>query len=380
MLIKHLALEDFRLIDRAAFELESGANVLIGGNAQGKTTILEAISYLSTGRSFRTSKDREILRFHGKDAETVMFSAVECDFVSRDVRHSLRGAITRDSKSFWADDKALPRLGDLWGLLNVVIFLPTDVELVKGGPAGRRGLMSSMLARASRADLQSMQAYAAALRQRNALLKQPRMPGAMHFEAYETQMADHGARIMMARERLIRTLSPMAQGYVRSLAEGTDLFEIDHESGCPHSRLSDDETRQEVNQLADWLRFQWNRDRDRDRERGSTVQGPHRADMALVLNGKDARSYASQGQARTIVLALRLAEMELLQSLTGERPVLLIDDVMGELDLLRARRFIHILAESGMQALVTATDATQLEQELPIRARFRVEGGEVERI
>lgn len=384
MKITHLALENFRLVKHASIELAGGANVFIGENAQGKTTLLEAVSYLSSGRSFRTSTDRDCIRHARGDEHPPEFAAADCEYRTDTGFHRIRGAIEKNAKSFWIDEKSLPRLGDLWGMLNTVVFIPSDTDLVRAGPAGRRALLGSLLARSSRTDLQTMQRYAAALRQRNALLKQHGNPGETHFEAYETQMAEHGARMLASRQRLMKNLRPIAQHYVQLLSREKDHFEILHETGCPHLNVMEEDAYEEnpkaFGTLVESLQFQWARDRSRDRDRGRTEHGPHRGDMALILNGRDARSFSSQGQARTIVLAMKLAEVELLKKLSGEPSVLLLDDVMGELDQSRARTFINLVAKGGNQTLLTATDATVLEKELPINARFTVRSGVVERI
>lgn len=375
-------MQNFRLVQDESIALEPGVNLFTGANAQGKTSVLEAVTYLSTGRSFRTARDKECIYSNRQDEAA--FAAIECSFFSFNTHRRLRGAITPANKSFWADGKVVSKLGNLWGMLNTVLFLPTDTELVRGSPAGRRSLLSSLLARASQFDLQTMQNYAAALRERNALLRRTHKVPNAEFDVFETQMAEYGARMMAARQRLVRNLGVTANRFVRELSGSEQQFEARHENGCPKINvLPDDEYEEHPDawkKLIEELRFMWYRMRPREQERGHTDAGPHRADIALILNGRDARQFASQGEARTIVLALRLAEMELLASLCGEAPVLLLDDIMGELDQERARRFIHLIGKSGMQALITATDATILEAELPIQGRFEVASGAIRKV
>ncbi len=385
MHLTRLKLEHFRLVEEAEFDLSPGANLFVGENAQGKTTLLEAVHLLSTGRSFRTSREREIIP-RREDAEEktdriVKFAAAECDFTARTGSHTLRAAVTSTGKSFWIDGNGLRKVGDLWGTLNTVVFVPSDLELVQAGPAGRRALMGSMLARTSRTDLEAMQDYALALRERNALLRAQRPVPSIEFESFEEQMARHGARIMISRQTLVSAMAPIAQEQIRQLTGGADRFRMDHETGWPidigikPEHLVEDAAAEQ--KLLDRLRYFWARDREGDKRRGSTDSGPHKADMSLVLNGQDARQYASQGQARTIVLALRLAEMQLLETMCGEPPVLLLDDVLGELDANRTRLFMQLLSRREMQTLLTATDATRIESELPVGARFKVRAGKV---
>lgn len=381
MWIERLALENFRLFARADLCLRPGVNLFTGRNAQGKTTVLEAAAYLSAGRSFRTAKDREAIR-HGVRVGSPggKISAVEARFHRSGASHTVRMAITEHGKSIFVNGKSVRKLGELWGLLNTVIFIPGDLRLAQGGPAERRSLMDTLLARTSAADLRTMQDYSLAVRERNALLRDGVPADSSQYEAYEDQMALHGARLALARGRLIAILAPEAQRCLEALSGGGDSLQVDHESGFSKASGIPEQiagAAEDAAPAAEAMRRYWAEHRRGDWERGYTHAGPHRADIALILNGKDARAYASQGQCRSLVLALRLAELALLRKLTGEPPVLLMDDVMGELDKFRSRQFIRMLSEESMQTLLTATDAAQAEAELPIAARFQVEDGTI---
>ncbi len=379
MLIEHLALENFRRITKAELTLAPGANLFVGENAQGKTSILEAVNYIATGRSFRTQRDRECIAFsESKDAQP--YAAAECRYLRHDDRHRIRVAISDAGKSVWLDGKTLPRLADLWGQLNVVVLLPSDLELVRGAPGQRRNLLDNLLAQVSRYDLAAMQSYGTALRQRNAILKSSR-PDWSQCEVFEAEMAKHGARLARARERLTQRLAPLVSRNLTVLAGGRDQIELRHAHGWPkHAQITlDPEPKGSADSLAAQFKEWWKSTRESDRDRGTTQHGPHRADLAFQLDGQDARAYASQGQARTIVLALRLAEMEALEGVLGEPPILLLDDVLGELDQGRARHFLRLVAGKGLQALLTATDATIIESEIPLGARFRVHEGKIAR-
>jgi DNA replication and repair protein RecF len=384
--IQRLKIEHFRLIEETSLELAPGANLFVGENAQGKTTILEAVSFISTGRSFRTNRDRDCIaeNWDGGENSPEPFAAIEGEFLCKDTIRSTRTAILKRGKSCWIDGKPLKKLGDLWGLLNTIIFVPSDLELVQGAPSHRRSLLGSLLACSSRFDLYNMQRYAAALKQRNALLKTNRTIATAEFQAQEELMADHGARLLAARQRLIERLSPLVEKSVRNLTGGRDDFSLGHESGWPKStQLSPEDFSEDTSSitiLKEKLLQNWKNSRQNDRQRGFTEQGPHRGDISLILNNKDARLYASQGQARTLVLALRLAEAELLEELCCEPPILLLDDVLGELDRKRSRAFLNLLASQKTQALITTTDATELEEKLPIGARFEVIHGRIKTI
>lgn len=384
MKLDHLVLENFRLVQAASVRLAPGVNLFVGENAQGKTTILEAVAYLTSGRSFRTSNDRDcISHLRSAESEILPFAAAEGHFNSHDTHHRLRMALTNTGKTFWVDDKTLPKLGDLWGLLNSVTFVPSDLELVQGAPNARRALLGALLARTSRFDLQSMQRYTDALRQRAALLRMTTVADG-ELEIYEEQMAKYGARLLIARERIVRALGPMVGAYIQELTRGADTFLMAHETGFPKAAGITAADMQDTNSSDDTLRFKmlkfWAQNRAGDKDRKRTLHGPHLADLSLVLNGQDARGFASQGQARTVVLALRLAEVDLLEKLTGESPVLLLDDVLGELDTERTRLFIRILSRPGIQALLTATDTARIGLELPVSTIFEVRRGVIKRV
>ncbi|CAN5239527.1 DNA replication/repair protein RecF [soil metagenome] len=371
MNLESLAIENFRLLRRVKVELAEGANLFIGENAQGKTTILEAVSCLARGRSFRTTRDREMI---ARNTEGV--TSAEGRWSARGTRHAVRVAITPQGKSFWLDGKPMRRLGDLWGRVNVVTFVPEDLELVRGGPAERRALVDSLLAQSSAHNLATMQRYKTALGHRNAMLRSGNSGGAQ-FDAYEAQMADYGAQFLAARDALLSDFIPVAMEQLIKLTGGSEEFVLRHEAGWPASAKFYDaasaDKPPDAEQLARW----WRDNRAADGDRGFTQHGPHRADIALMLDGQDARSFASQGQTRTIALSLRLAERAMIEKLSGEPPVLLLDDVLGELDKRRSQLFVRLLSQPGVQSLLTATDAAALESELPIAARFNVRAGEV---
>lgn len=383
MRLERLEMEDFRLVHRATMELAPGANLFIGENAQGKTTILEAVSYLATGRSFRTSKDRECIRMADSEERMATFAAAETTFVAHNTERRARITLAAKNKSYWLDGKALKRLGDLWGTLNTVTFAPTDIQLVQGSPTQRREYLGALLARTSKLDLQNMQAYAVALRNRNALLRLNRTAPPGQYEAYEEQMAKYGALLLRGRERLVRLLRPLIAERINELTDRTDRLTIRHEIGWPETAsLEVEEILEEgptFNRAVEKMRYLWARDRQADMRRGHTEHGPQRGDLALLINGFEARGRASQGQARSLALALRFAELDLLEKRTGDSPVLLLDDVLGELDQRRANYFIDLLERRGTQSLITATDATTIGSRLTFGRRFHVRGGTVQK-
>ena len=374
MQLTRLALERFRLVESAECALQAGANLFTGRNAQGKTTVLEAAQYLSSGRSFRTPRDREVLPHNAANPPAELFSACEGSYRDAYAGHDVRVAISGAGKTVWVDGKALRKLTELWGRLNTVCFLPGDLDLVRGAPSVRRGFLDSLLARTRPDVLQAIGAYATALRNRNALLRRARDVPHDEAPAYEEQMAQYGARVIVAREELTRGLGPLVQEQMEGLARGGEQIGLRHEAGLGRHGAAPEE---EAGALATRLRELWSRGRREDFLRGATQHGPHRAELRVTLNGQDARAYASQGQARAAALSFRLAEALWIERTTGQVPVLLLDDVLGELDRQRSEYFVRLLSRPGVQSLLTATDMPDFGSQLPIAARFHVEAGRV---
>lgn len=375
--IERLCLRDFRLVRSADIDLSPGANLFVGENAQGKTTVLEAVSYLARGRSFRTARDRECIA--STDDVPAPVASAEARFSRHGTRRLVRAAITPSGKTFWLDGKQLRTVGELWGVLPIVMFLPDDLELVRGAPSERRLLLDALLAQVDPTGLAAMQNFNAALKQRNVLIRD-RAPGAQ-FDAWEAQMAHWAARLLPRRQRLVERLAQSVEQHVQVLSRGAERVAVTHDTGWPAASpipaLVASESK--ASALEEPLARAWREARDGDQDRLYTRHGPHRGDLVLRINTRDARVYASQGQARTLALALRLAERELLEQITGEPPVLVLDDVLGELDRQRSEHFIRLLSRDGVQSLLTATDAAPLEAELPIGARFNVTGGTLRR-
>lgn len=376
MILERLDIRNFRMLSTVSIELASGANLFLGENAQGKTTILEAVAFLAGGRSFRTTRDGDVIPFNPPDGYTT--TSVEARFRSGDQRHQLRVAIQPDRKAIYLDNQPVRRLGDLWGCLNVVLFNPSDLQLVQGPPAGRRSLLDGILAMSNHHDLKVMQNFQRALKQRNALLRSDQRPAESELASYEDQMARWGARLMIARELLVKEIAPRMAAHLLEVAGGRDTLRLVHEPGIARTGSVDEALEQQDTPVLEGiLRDIWQESRWRDFERASTNRGPQRADLALHIDKRDARQYASQGQCRSLVLALRLAELDVLEARTDQPPILLLDDVLGELDRRRTSHFVKLLSRKGVQSLLTATDAAWVEGELPIAARFNVEAGKV---
>jgi len=352
-------LRDFRNYEEAATELGPGLTVVTGSNGAGKTNLLEAVYFGLTGRSCRTSNEREVVRRGAAVARVVV------DTASDDQQHRLEvGLAPGDEKRIRVDGAPVDRLADSPARPPVSVFLPDRLELVKGAPAGRRAHIDHFVAALWPARAETRGLYGRAMAQRNAQLARIRagVSGAGQLDAWDGELARHGIRLMADRAAAVEELAPR---FAR-LAEELGLPTPAELSYRPRSRATD----------AEALRLELAERRDDDHGRGFTTHGPHRDDLALRLAGRSLRSYGSQGQQRQSLLALLFAERELLAE-RGRPPLMLLDDVMSELDAER-RRLLTELVRAGGQALITATEPEHVpgagEHDVPL---LWVEGGNV---
>jgi DNA replication and repair protein RecF len=385
MRLQQLKINNFRLLESVELQPAEGTTLLAGANAQGKTSLLEAVSYLSTGRSFRARVDREVIAWSLSEKETQpnqRFAAVEGTFSRQGSQRHIRIAIQPQAKSVWIDGKPLKALTGLWGLLPTVCFVPADLGLVQGPPLGRRNLLDRLMGQLDSSFLTSLSSYTQALQSRNSLLRHPHPPIAQ-LSAFEATMAEHGARLLTRRAWLVAALAEATAPLMVALSDGAENLTLAYEAGLPISmvesigvgHLHADPEKEAA--LREQLVGMWHTGRKRDQERRQTLDGPHRDDVRFDLGGQDIRRFGSQGQTRSLVLALRLAEVALVEKVTGAAPLLLLDDILGELDAARGERFLHLVAERELQTLITATNATPVEQHLPVQRRFIVDGGRV---
>jgi len=370
MYLDRLRLERFRAIALADLELGPGAHVLRGANAQGKTSLLEAIYYLVTGRSFRSRQDRDVLAW-GADAN--LPTLVEATLHRGALTGDIRFVLTADTKTVLLDGKVLDRLARLWGRLNAVLFTPADLALVQGEPSRRRKFLDAEMSQVRPAHLAHLQRYEHALKQRNAILRQAAREQRNASQtmdllaAYEPDLAEAGAALIAGRRDWTARLEiHAAQAYRAIAGDYAETMTLRYESST-HAPAATDE-------IAASLRDAWMLSLDRDLRTSGTNLGPHRDDLVVELDGHDAREFGSQGQQRTIVLALRLAEIAIMRDACGEPPLLLCDDVVGELDGQRRAAFFSALPGDA-QVFLTVTDADALPGWTGGVHRWSVSGG-----
>jgi DNA replication and repair protein RecF len=348
-------LKDFRNLESVFVEPHARFNVLSGDNAQGKTNLLEAVYLLGTLRSFRASRTEELVRF-GCERATVR-ARVERQGTER----LLEVELAAGQKRARVDGKGA-RAAQYFGGFNVVLFAPEDLRLPRGAPAGRRRFLDRAIWNAHPAYLGETQTYEKVLRSRNAVLRDGGPDRDELLEVYDAQLAAAAVPLVMRRRAIVEELSPRA----------TAAFE----RVTGYGRLSLRYVTQHEDDVAARLLARLLQERGRDLARGATSSGPHTDDLDIQLDAHDAGAYASQGQTRAIVLALKIAEITLIGEKLGSDPVLLLDDVSSELDATRNAQLFAFLKTLRSQAFITTTHAAHvlLDQD---RKDFRVVGGTI---
>lgn len=357
MNIKSLSLTDFRNYKNLNITFSPHTNVIYGDNAQGKTNILEALYLFSQGRSHRAKLDKELIRF-GADMSRLRleFSDSERDYTA------IMQLLKNGRKSISINHVRINKLSMLMSYLNVVMFSPEDLELIKGSPSSRRRFIDSSISQIYPSYLSCLIDYNKALAQKNSLLKSLKYSkDTTMLSVWNEQLASNGARIMQYRKDFIEILNGFAKT-VQSEISGEELV-IKY---TPSIKLCDiEETK-----FLDFL----NSVADKETDAMSALYGVQRDDILILINGVNSRIYASQGQQRTAALALKIAQADYIHSIKDEYPVLLLDDIMSELDINRRTYLSQKIRDK--QVFITSTD-TDLKKSSDTTSIFNVSMGEV---
>lgn len=359
MHINSLELLDFRNYERERFQFSPFTNVIYGNNAQGKTNILEAVHMFAHGRSHRAKSDKELIRF-GKDFArlSITFSDTARDYTAKmQIKRSGKKAVSVNSVP-------ITRLSKLMSYLNVVMFSPEDLELVKGSPSSRRRFADSALSQLYPNYLITLTEYNQALNQKNSLLKQLRQRGVSSdsvLTVWNMAIAEKGAVLMKYRREFIINLNEIAASVQGEICK--EPLKIEY---APSIRPEDISEADILSYLEDHQK--------REIEFASSLFGIQRDDIKITVDDKDARLYASQGQQRTAALAMKIAQADYVHHIRDEYPVLLLDDIMSELDI--NRRMYLAQRIRSKQVLITSTD-TDIVKSTDETKLFRISGGKV---
>ena len=361
--LTHLRLYNFRNYAELNLPLGPGLNVFVGENAQGKTNLLEAVATLLLTRSPRTSTPAELLRWGAEETavDAVLGRGPLSETLALRLRRTsdadLTGAAGRDaspriSRTTTRDGHPIAAR-DLIGRWPVVLFWPDDLQLVKAGPEARRRLLDILVSQLDRAAADELIRYRRVLEQRNSLLRRLHDGGGPldQLRPFDDALLRHGAAIQVARTALVGALAPLAAEAMAEISEAADSLELRY---APQSGVASGDREQVLAALSSALA----RARSEELARGTSAVGPHRDDLEFVLNGRPARSAASQGQQRSAVLATKIAEVRLVGARAERMPILLLDDVLSELDPARREHLLSALSARGEapQTMVTCSD------------------------
>ncbi len=353
MYLHRLYLEHFRNYTAQVADFKTAKTILVGANGQGKSNLLEAVAFLASLKSPRASRDRELVQFEQPQAQIA--AQVERFGGTHELKIDLR---SQGRRSVRVDGDHLRRQHDFLGHLNAVTFTSLDLEIVRGSPSHRRDWLDDMLVQLEPRAADLLQQYGHVVRQRNALLKQDNLDQPQLL-AWNEQLVSLGCRIMRRRQRLIERLQPLAARWHQQISGATEQLCLDYEPNV--GGISTTETRPAtlptetaLPSLEEQFQLAIATHHALERLRGSSLVGPHRDEVQLTINAHPARTFGSQGQQRTLVLALKLAELELQEAVLGEPPLLLLDDVLAELDLVRQEQLLLAIG-SRVQTLITTT-------------------------
>jgi DNA replication and repair protein RecF len=367
MYVKFLELRNYRNYSLLNLNLSKGLNIFVGENAQGKTNVVEAIYYLSTLRSHRTSKDKELINWEKERA--YIKGIVDKNYGSCTIEILLSSL---DKKGIKINGVKLSKASEVMGSVNAVMFSPEDLRLVKEGPAVRRRFIDNELYQIRPKYHHTLQQYNHVLLQRNNLLKTAYKSPSVKFtaEVFSEQLAEYGAYITEVRHEFIKKLSLISRLIHRKITNGREELEISYE--CDSGEFKDRKSTRE------YLLSYYLENIDDDIKKGYTLRGPHRDDLLININGTDVRAYGSQGQQRTAALSLKLSELEIIKSEVGEYPILILDDVLSELDITRQNYLLDTL--KNVQTILTCTSLNDINEfHFEEKEVFVVREGTVER-
>jgi len=342
--IKHLIIENFRNYQYQQIDWDDQINIICGLNAQGKSNLLEAISYLSLATSFRGATSDKMLRY-----------GCDCFFLEGKIIRQQLAPLTITAA--WSNDKqrkwkingvVQTKISSVVGLLHTVIFAPEDLLIIKGAPSLRRRFLDIQMSQLYPEYCNLLIRYNQILRQRNSCLKDFSRGGGNNelLDVWNQQLIDTGSQIITQRQKLLSLIGPLAAKYYEDLSSGEQLT-VEYKSFLAQE-INDKDIKLSFEQLLQRLLVI-------EKQRGVSLCGPHRDDIDFYINGEVARCYASQGQQRTLALSLKFAELELSYQQKGEYPVLLLDDVLSELDQRRQARLLQLL-DNNIQTFITDTD------------------------
>ncbi|MBU3181803.1 DNA replication/repair protein RecF [Clostridium psychrophilum] len=362
MHIKYLQLRNFRNYNELVIELNKGTNVFVGDNAQGKTNILEAIYYCSLAKSHRTNRDKELINWKASDAYIKLYvckTRLDKKIEIKIFKEGKKGVNINSIK--------VQKLSELVGNFNVIMFSPEDLNIVKESPSYRRKFLDIELCKLSNHYYYSLSQYKKILSERNIAIKKWNTNIDI-IDVYDKQLSEFGSTIIKHRINYIEKLNIISKKIHSDITSKSEVIEIKYLTPI-----------KELDNIKENFYMLLCKNRKRDIETKTTSIGPHRDDFSIDINGIDARIFGSQGQQRTSVLSIKFGALEIIKEITGEYPVLLLDDVLSELDTKRQEYILNSIKE--VQTLITCTGVNAIRKYLgPESKIFEVTSGKLEEI
>lgn len=339
MWIKKIKINNFRNYEKEEINLEKNINIFYGQNAQGKTNIIESIFLCSLGKSFRAKKDNEMIKLNEQNA------MVEIEYEKSDRDGKIKIEIG-NKKNIYLNGIKIKKLSELLGNLNIVIFTPDDINILKGGPQNRRRFLDIMISQLRPNYMHILSLYLKTIEQRNKYLRQIKEEHKDEnlLEIWDEKLAEYALKIYEYRKEFIEKIIKKINIIHKNITNGEEQIELEYITEC--------------NSKEKYLKLLKER-RKLDIIKGFTTKGIHRDDFMIYINKKDIKIFGSQGQNRTAMLSLKLAELQVIYDEIGEYPILLLDDFMSELDRTRRKNFLENI--EGTQVIITGTEKLDIE-------------------
>ncbi|EEI20949.1 DNA replication/repair protein RecF [Lentilactobacillus hilgardii] len=368
MRLKDIALHNFRNYIDQTLQFSDGINVFLGENAQGKTNLLEAIYVLALTRSHRTSNEKELINWQSQTAQLKGTIQKQLGKVPIELDLGTKGKRAKINHLEQA------KLSSYVGQLNVILFAPEDLSIVKGAPQVRRKFMDMEFGQMSNRYLYNSTQYKKILRQRNRYLRDLQhkiQSDRVYLDVLSDQLSAYGAEIIYQRIQLLKKLEGFAKNVHTEISQGKEALTFLYQTAVPDEQLTS------IENIYQNLLKQFADIKEKEIQRGTTLLGPHRDDLKFAINKKEVQSFGSQGQQRTTALSVKLAEIDLMKEQTNEYPILLLDDVLSELDDYRQTHLLTAIQDK-VQTFLTTTSLSGVQQELLSNPKiFRIANGKV---
>lgn len=354
MLITELELQNFRNYEKQKIKFCNNINIFYGDNAQGKTNIIEAIFISAFGKSFRTSKEKELIRYNEN------FLNINLKYQNKDRDGNIKIQI-EDKKNISINGIKIKKLSELLGNINVVLFTPDDINILKNGPSQRRRFLDMMIGQIRPNYVYNLNMYLKVLEQRNNYLKQIRNDNVNDelLDIWDEKLAQYAYKIYLYRLEFINKIKEKINEIHKNITENKEEIKIEYLTDCDNK-----------DSLIDMIRER----RKLDIIKGYTTKGIHRDDFNIYINGNLVNVYGSQGQHRTAVLSLKMCELEIIKEEVGESPILLLDDFMSELDSKRRKNFLNNIGNT--QVIITCTE--EIKEDFKNQSIFYVNNGKID--